>query len=366
MVCQGTEVYGIGTIEKLYAQGLPGLSFLCMSEGPLVAWLRAGGHRVEVIPGLTSFMARSSLGTLARLPAAFRRARRSARRIHEAIRGRGVRIIHTHWLPQRLIAGYLRPMGYRIVWQINDNMDRRRMLGLGVKLNHRLARWGADLLLPASDYVAGYWAGCGVPMRTIRNAAVPVFDGPSAIPESPVACLTAGRMVPSKGHHLAVEAVLRARREGLDVRLDCFGGPLEDNEYAEAIAERIQEEGAGKFIRLCGFASDLRQRHQQYHLGLQCRIDPEPCSLWVCEAMVDGLPLLAADNGGTPELVADGLTGFLFASGDVDEMSRKLIALCRDPRRLRAMRSAAFERGRERFQLGRFIEQTMSAYAAIA
>ncbi len=366
MLCQGTEVYGIGTIEKLYAQGIAGLSFICMSEGPLVDWLRDGGYRVEVVPGFSHFMAGRSLATLARLPAAFRRARRSAQRIHEAIRGRGVRIIHTHWLPQRLIAGYLRGLGYRSVWQINDNMDRRRLLGLGVKLNHRLARWGADLLLPASDYVAGYWDGCGVPMRTVRNAAVPIFDGPSVLPESPVTCLTAGRMVPSKGHHLAVEAVLRARREGLDVRLDCFGGPLQDNEYAESLGERIREEGASKFIRLCGFASDLRQRHQQYHLGLQCRIDPEPCSLWVCEATVDGLPLLAADNGGTPELVADGLTGCLFPSGDVDDLARKLIALCRDPRRLRGMRSAAFERGRERFQLARFINQTMEAYATLS
>jgi hypothetical protein len=30
------------------------------------------------------------------------------------------------------------------------------------------------------------------------------------------------------------------------------------------------------------------------------------------------------------------------------------------------MRSAAFERGRERFQLARFINQTMEAYATIA
>ena len=33
MLCQGTEVYGIGTIIKLYAEAWPDLSFVALSEG---------------------------------------------------------------------------------------------------------------------------------------------------------------------------------------------------------------------------------------------------------------------------------------------------------------------------------------------
>jgi glycosyltransferase involved in cell wall biosynthesis len=266
-------------------------------------------------------------------------------------------------LPQLFIDGFLRKRGYRSVWQINNNMNPRRLMGLGAKLNHGLAKWGADLLLPASDAVGRNWVGCGVPSVTIRNAAIPMFSQSNELPESPVRCLVVGRLEHEKGHHLAIEAVHRARKAGIDVRLDVFGGPLENNPYADELRRKIAEFGCQDAIRLMGFDPNLRERHQQYHLGLQCRISPEPCSLWICETLVDGLPLVASATGGTPELVEDGVTGLLFRSDDVSDFSEKLIQLMRDPARLRKMRMQASERGQRLFTLERFIRETLGTYA---
>jgi hypothetical protein len=55
MLCNGDEVYGIGTILKLYAQGWPKALFIALLEGPMVDWLRANGNRVEVVDGLAQF-----------------------------------------------------------------------------------------------------------------------------------------------------------------------------------------------------------------------------------------------------------------------------------------------------------------------
>jgi glycosyltransferase involved in cell wall biosynthesis len=261
----------------------------------------------------------------------------------------------------------MRRLGYRAVWQIHNNSNPRRLWGLGRRLNHRMARWGADVLLPVSDFIAANWRGAGVPIRTVRNAAPPVFDGPpDPLPAGgPVRCVIAGRLEHSKGHHLAVEAVLAARRAGLDVSLDVYGGPLEGNAYARQLADAAPAAGHPDAVRLLGFRDDLRRHHRAYHLGLQCRLDPEPCSVWVCETLVDGLPLLAAANGGTPELVADGDTGLLFRSGDARDLAEKLVALARDPARLAAMRQAAYERGRREFTPDRFIRQTFDAYGEV-
>jgi glycosyltransferase involved in cell wall biosynthesis len=299
---------------------------------------------------------------LARLPEAFAAARRSARRLHALLAPRGIRIVHTHWLPQQLVAGFMRRFGYRSVWQINNNTDRSRLFGFGLWLNRRLTRWGADLLVPCSDFIAGNWMGAGVPVTTIRNAAEPLFDGPNALPAAPLRCVIAGRLEKSKGHHLAVAAVLAARRAGHDVRLDVYGGPLDDNEYVRSLRDAVDQERGAEAVRFLGFREDLRRRHQEYNFGLQCRLDPEPCSLWVCETLVDGLPLLAAANGGTPELVADGETGLLFRSGDGDDLTAKLLSLCRQPERLARMREVAFARGREHFRAKRFIAETLEAY----
>ncbi len=240
------------------------------------------------------------------------------------------------------------------------------MWGLGMKLNHGLAKWGADLLLPASDFIAANWQGCGVPIRTIRNAAVPMFAAPSELPlDGPVRCLVAGRLEPSKGHHVAIDAVSTARKAGCDVTLDVYGGPLENNPYAKELRQRIAAVECDSAVRLMGFCDDLRQRHPQYHLGLQCRIDAEPCSLWVCETLVDGLPTIASASGGTPELVADGVTGFLYPPGSAEVLAQRLIQLSRDRELLARMRQAAFERGARQFTVQRFLDETLAAYAAI-
>lgn len=366
MLVQGNEVYGIGTVVKLYADLWPELTFVCLGPGPLYDWLRAQNAKVELVEGMTAFSERHSLPTLAKMPLIFQRAKRDANRIHQRLVGRGIRIIHAHWRPQQIMAGYLRRLGYRSVWHIHNSTSRTRLLGLGLKLNHRLAAWGADLLLPVSEYVAANWRGCGVPQRTLLNCAVSLFETPSDPPhDGPMRTLVAGRLDESKGHHVAIEAVAAARRAGCDVTLDVIGGPLDDNPYAERLRRQIDDAGAGSAVHLLGFCNDLRHRHQQYHLGLHCTVQTESCSMWICETLVDGLPLLASTPGGTPELVDDGVTGYLVPPGDAQTLAKRLIELSRDRERLAQMRRAAFERGQRKFTVDRFAHETLVAYGDV-
>jgi glycosyltransferase involved in cell wall biosynthesis len=366
MLAQGDEVYGIGTIEKLYAEAWPEMTFVCLGTGPLYDWLRARGAKVELVPGLMRFPEANSATTIARMPVVLRRAKQDAGCIHERLAGRGILIVHAHWRAQQLTAGYLRRFGYRSVWQINNTMNPRRLFGWGGRLNRGLAKWGADLLLPASDFIGTNWQGCGVPTKTIRNAAVPLYSEPNELSlDGPMRILVAGRLADSKGHHVAIAAIAAARKAGCDVTLDVFGGPLENNPYADSLRRQVAEGGLDKHVHFKGFSSDLRLRHQDYHLGLQCRITAEPCSLWVCETLVDGLPLVASASGGTPELVADGVTGYLYPPGTSEALGQRLIQLSQDRALLARMRPAAFERGAQHFTVQRFLDETLAAYTAI-
>jgi glycosyltransferase involved in cell wall biosynthesis len=359
ILCQGIELYGVGSVQKMYANHLSDVLFVCQNDGALYRWLKQQGKRVMLVPAETQIVPDRSLGTLGSLPRWLRQSRREAKLLHERLQSENIKLLHTNWLSQQLIGLWMRPRGYRIVWQIHNTSSPTRLWGMGLKLNHFFARRAADLLMPVSDYIANFWRASGVPIRTVRNCADPIYNAANTLPPSPLRCLIAGRLDEEKGHHLAIEAVLRARKAGHDVTLDIFGGPLENNPYAD----RLPRDPA---IRFMGFVSDLRQRHQDYHLGLQCRINPEPCSVWVCETLVDGLPLLAAANGGTPELVQNGVSGLLFRSNDVEDLSAKLLQLLGEPDRLAAMRSAAFVRGQQEFTPARFIRETLDAYAAIS
>lgn len=361
MLFKGTERYGIGTIAKIFALKQPAIHFLAAREGYLTSWLRERGIHVEMFPG----PAHLSLTGRLRLDAvsAFRQARRTARQLDGWLAARGVRLVHTHWYAQQLIAGFLRRRGYHSVWQINSYVNRGTLYRVRLEMHRRIARWGADLLLPASDFVGEDWSGSGVPQSTVHNAALPQdLRAPSTEPP-PLRCLAVGRLTPVKGLHVAIEAVVRARDAGAEVELDVYGGPVENNPYADSLRRLIGESRHELAIRLRGFDEALREKHGDYHCAIQCRLDPEPCSLWVCEALADGLPVLASASGGTPELVDDERTGLLFTPGDVEELTAHILSLVREPDRLRRMRELTLTEARPYFAAERFIRQTFDAYA---
>lgn len=367
MLCKGDDAYGVASVLKLYAHNSLDIHFVCLGPGPMFEWLKNNGNQVYLVEGLSTFTATSSARTLLQLPFAMLKARRSAAKLHDLFQHLGIHVVHAHWLAQHMIAGHLRSFGYVSVWHIHGNMNPRRMFGIGARLNHLLAKWGADLLIPVSNFIASNWLGAGVPMRALHNVAPTIFEGPNDPGSNPIRCVIAGRLTEDKGHHLAIQAVLSARAAGYDVRLDIFGGPLENNAYFEKLTSMVQQSKEAECIRFFGFTENLRLRkqHQSYNLGLQCRISPEPCGIWVCEAMVDGLPVLAGDAGGPSELIDDNVSGVLFKSGDLQDLTSKLIKLVASPNTLKVMRGQAYARGQALFKPERFIAQTFEAYALV-
>ncbi len=168
--------------------------------------------------------------------------------------------------------------------------------------------------------------------------------------DAAIRCLSAGRLEPDKGHHVAIGAVAAAVERGFDVALDIAGGPMVESPYVKALLAQAQSAGLvadveipspTDRVRLLGHVEDLRARHRDYHVGFQNRLSPEPCSVWVAEALVDGLPLIASANGGTPELVDDGTTGLLVKPDSIDEAAAALISLLENPKRRTAMADEA-------------------------
>jgi glycosyltransferase involved in cell wall biosynthesis/GT2 family glycosyltransferase len=81
----------------------------------------------------------------------------------------------------------------------------------------------------------------------------------------------------------------------------------------------------------------------------------ESFGLVLLEAMMHGLPVVAAHVGGMKEVVLDGETGFLPPPGDVEAFAESVIALGRDPQ----LRKTLGENGRHRFE-GRFTAKAMA------
>jgi L-malate glycosyltransferase len=81
----------------------------------------------------------------------------------------------------------------------------------------------------------------------------------------------------------------------------------------------------------------------------------ESFGLAALESMACGVPAIATQVGGVPELIDDGINGRLFPVGDVEGMANAAIALLSDPAALAQMAAAARKTAQDRFCASRII-----------
>jgi L-malate glycosyltransferase len=91
--------------------------------------------------------------------------------------------------------------------------------------------------------------------------------------------------------------------------------------------------------------------------------ESESFGLSALEALASGVPVIASDAGGIPEVVREGVTGFLLPIGDVTAMGDAAIRVLADPDRLATMRNAAAADARARFSLDSVLAEYEALYA---
>ena len=91
----------------------------------------------------------------------------------------------------------------------------------------------------------------------------------------------------------------------------------------------------------------------------------ESFGLAALEAMACKVPTIATRVGGMPELIEDGISGYLFPVGDVGEMARQAIELLSDPEKLRAMGEECRVTARERYCSTRIIPMYEHYYVRV-
>jgi glycosyltransferase involved in cell wall biosynthesis len=173
--------------------------------------------------------------------------------------------------------------------------------------------------------------------------------------------VAAGRLSPEKGFDQLIEAaaLLAPRHPGAGFVV--FGeGPLR-----EALTRRIAECGlAGRFI-LAGFHTDLERWLPWADVGVLSS-HTEGLPVAVLEAMAAGLPVVATAVGGTPEVVDDGVTGWLTPPGDPAALARRLGDVLEFPEKGRAMGQAGRRRVRESFTFAAQAEQYQRLFERLA
>lgn len=152
--------------------------------------------------------------------------------------------------------------------------------------------------------------------------------------------LAAGRLSPEKGFHVLVEAA--------EFIPDAQFVLLGDGSERNRLEGRIRELGLGERICLPGFREDLDALIPWADLVVLPSFT-EGLPNVALEASAAGVPVVATAVGGTPEVIEDGVTGYLVPAGDAAALAGRTIELLNNPRLARHFGDAGRQRMIDRF-----------------
>jgi colanic acid/amylovoran biosynthesis glycosyltransferase len=190
-----------------------------------------------------------------------------------------------------------------------------------------------DLFLPISEH----WRqrlialGCPEARTVVHRMGIDCSHFDFAIREraedEPLRLATVARLVEKKGVEYAIRAVAQLVEQGVDATYSVVGdGPL------RASLERlIAELGLSGRVNLLGALShaDVVALLAGSHIMVAPSVtaangDMEGIPVAIMEAMASGLPVVSTHHSGIPEIISDGVTGYLVPERDTAALAAKL------------------------------------------
>jgi glycosyltransferase involved in cell wall biosynthesis len=161
--------------------------------------------------------------------------------------------------------------------------------------------------------------------------------------------LYAGVLIPRKGVHHLIRAFARVALEFPDVRLEIVGRE-ENLEYAEGLRREVARLGLDGRVVFVGEIPQMElAERMRRSMVFVLPTYSEGLPRVVFEAMATGIPVIATAVSGIPEVIEDGMTGFLVPLGDEEALTERLRWMLQHPEEAKAMGHRAREFAREFF-----------------
>lgn len=225
-------------------------------------------------------------------------------------------------------------------------------LRAGVAKSLRLFLDNVDLFLAPSEFVRQRMVAAGIPADKLRVVPNMVRMTKSAAdPGAGTYAAYAGRIAPEKGVDTLIEAAWRA------------GMPMH---VAGHVTSPPRETPPN--VRWLGHLSG--NALTEFYAGARFLVVPsrwfEAFGLVAAEAMMLGVPVIAANSGALPEVVEHGVTGLLFNAGDAQDLARCMMTLWKDAALCRQMGRAGRAKAMQSYTARHYFINLMTAYKAAA
>jgi glycosyltransferase involved in cell wall biosynthesis len=242
------------------------------------------------------------------------------------LRADGSQHIHAHFgtnpAEVALLTSLLAAVPFSFTVHGPEEFDRPEAIGLPAKIRHasqvvaissygrsQLYRWADPLAWPKIRVVH-----CGLDAMYMSE---PPERSP---PADTLVCV--GRLCEQKGQLILLQALRRVIDRGLDCKL-VFAGDGEMRQHIESSARTL---GLADRIRITGWIDSTQVRDEI--LGARAMVLPsfaEGLPVVIMEALALARPVVSTYVAGIPELVQDGMNGWLVPAGDVEQLANAMV-----------------------------------------
>jgi len=157
---------------------------------------------------------------------------------------------------------------------------------------------------------------------------------------------------------------LKAAKMVLESNGNCHFVLIGDGSLYDQCLEFVSKNGLESKVHVLGFCKDARYLYSDFDVFVLSSLF-EGLPLTVIEAMFAGLPVVASNVGGLPELVSDSRNGFLTVPGNPEDLAQKMLLLAEDTTLRKRMGQESRKIAEFLFTLDRMIEEYSNLYLSI-
>lgn len=296
------------------------------AEPPLRAELEAAGAHIHIVPMMRisgSYSTSDWVRFALRWP-------RAIVRIRHLIRSQRIDLVHTNSMHSWYGWAAARLTGRPHIWHAREIVTQSRT---ALRVERFLMARFATRVIAMSHAIADQLDPKNV--EVIYERADPQRFGPEhagrfrqtvQLPDDAPLALMVGRLDTWKGFEVALAAWPQVAAAHPTARLAIVGVEVRGKEHFAAELRATAAPLPG--VHFLGARTEMPEIYADADVTLVPSTDPEPYGLVVVEALASGVPVIATDHGGPPEILRETIphSGVTVAPRDADALAQAIVA----------------------------------------
>ncbi|HOW59380.1 MAG TPA: glycosyltransferase family 4 protein [Candidatus Omnitrophota bacterium] len=174
------------------------------------------------------------------------------------------------------------------------------------------------------------------------------------------------RLTRGKGHEYFIKAAAEVVKQEPEVHFFIVGEEAAESPgYQAELQRQVVDEGLGDHVSFLGWQKDIMAVISNLDLVVDASYLPEGLRRTIIEAMIAFKPIIATDVGPVRELIERSQSGFVIPYRDSAVMAQQIVALLKDPGRIKLMGENGRKYAVEKFDMFKKAKEIEALYDSI-